>query len=54
MLEDENIFCDDIDHLLDIFKNEVELIGFDSIGNSATSSIDIGHCLSSNEFCSYW
>jgi len=54
-IEQENIYSDDIEHLLDIFKNEVELIGLDPIATTSTSdcSLDINHCLSTNEFCPY-
>lgn len=48
ILEHENIYSDDIEHLLDIFKNEVEMIGLDPVASTST-----GDCLSSNEFCSY-
>lgn len=55
MIEHENIYSDDIEHLLDIFKNEVEMIGLDPIATTSTGDcvIDMGHCLSSNEFCPY-
>jgi hypothetical protein len=55
MIEHENIYSDDIEHLLDIFKNEVEMIGLDPIATTSTGdcTIDMGHCLSSNEFCPY-
>jgi len=55
MIEHENIYSDDIEHLLDIFKNEVEMIGVDPIATTSTGdcAIDMGHCLSSNEFCLY-
>ncbi|CAF1126000.1 unnamed protein product [Adineta steineri] len=55
MIEHENIYTDDIEHLLDIFKNEVEMIGLDPIATTSTGdcTIDMNHCLSSNEFCSY-
>lgn len=48
LLEHDNLYSDDIEHLLDIFKNEVEMIGFDPVASTST-----GDCLSSNEFCSY-
>ena len=48
ILEHENLYSDDIEHLLDIFKNEVEMLGFDPVASTST-----GDCLSSNEFCSY-
>jgi hypothetical protein len=55
MIEHENIYSDDIEHLLDIFKNEVEMIGLDPVATTSTGdcAIDMGHCLSSNEFCPY-
>ncbi|UJR30563.1 hypothetical protein I4U23_018092 [Adineta vaga] len=55
MIEHENMYSDDIEHLLDIFKNEVEMIGLDPIATTSTGdcTLDMGHCLSSNQFCSY-
>lgn len=55
MIEHENICSDDIEHLLDIFKNEVEMIGFDPIATTSTDDcpLNINHCLSTNDFCSY-
>jgi hypothetical protein len=55
IIEHENIYSDDIEHLLDIFKNEVEMIGLDPVATTSTGdcAIDMGHCLSSNEFCPY-
>ena len=55
MIEGRSIYQDDIEHLLDIFKNEVEMI---ELGPKATTSIsdyavDFGHCLSSNEYSPY-
>jgi hypothetical protein len=55
MIEHDNIYSDDIEHLLDIFKNEVEMIGLDPIATTSTGdcAIDMAHCLSSNEYCPY-
>lgn len=55
LIEHENIYSDDIEHLLDIFKNEVDMIGLDPIATTSTGdcTIDINHCLSSNDFCTY-
>lgn len=55
ILEEENLYSDDIEHLLDIFKNEVEMIGLDPIASTSTGdgTLDMSHCLSSNEFCTY-
>lgn len=55
IIEHENIYSDDIEHLLDIFKNEVEMIGLDPIATTSTGdcTLDMGHCLSSNDFCPY-
>ncbi|CAF1675106.1 unnamed protein product [Adineta ricciae] len=55
MIEHDNICSDDIEHLLDIFKNEVEMIGLDPIATTSTGdcTLDMAQCLSSNEFCSY-
>lgn len=55
LLEDENLYADDIEHLLDIFKNEVEMIGLDPVASTSTGdlTLDMAHCLSSNEFCTY-
>ncbi|CAF1132910.1 unnamed protein product [Rotaria sordida] len=54
-MEHKNIYSDDIEHLLDIFKNEVEMIGLDPIATTSAGdcAIDFGHCLPSNEFCPY-
>lgn len=55
MIEHKNIYSDDIEHLLDIFKNEVQMIGLDPVATTSTGdcAADFGHCLSSNEFCPY-
>ena len=55
ILEEDTLYSDDIEHLLDIFKNEVELIGLDPIASTSAGdgTLDISHCLSSNEFCTY-
>ena len=55
MIEHTDVYSDDIEHLLDIFKNEVEMSVFDPVASTSTGdcAIDMGHCLSSNEFCSY-
>ena len=55
ILDDENLYAEDIEHLLDIFKNEVEMIGLDPIASTSTGDLplDMAHCLSSNEFCTY-
>lgn len=55
LLEHESIYSDDIEHLLDIFKHEVELIGLDPIASTSAGdcTLDMGHCVSSNDFCSY-
>ncbi|CAF1202884.1 unnamed protein product [Rotaria magnacalcarata] len=55
MIEHKNLYSDDIEDLLDIFKNEVQMIGIDPIATTSTGdcATDFGHCLSSNEFCPY-
>ena len=54
-LEHEHLYSDDIEHLLDIFKSEVEMIGMDPIATTSAGDypLDMVHCLSANEFCSY-
>ncbi|CAF3484979.1 unnamed protein product [Rotaria sp. Silwood1] len=55
LMEHKNIYSDDIEHLLDIFKNEVEMIGLDPIATTSAGDgvVDFGHCLPSNEFSPY-
>ncbi|CAF2939672.1 unnamed protein product [Rotaria sp. Silwood2] len=55
MIEHKNIYSDDIEHLLDIFKNEVEMNGLDPVATTSAGdcAIDFGHCLPSNEYCPY-
>lgn len=45
--DDENLFCEDLDHLLDIFHNELEQISFDP------TTIDFTQCFSTNEFSTF-